>query len=324
MHGRRIAKISKNGESYRTLYHSNDSWIDFDVSGAVKNRYLFGDNVDQILARERASGALAWYATNELGTINRVVDAHSSDNPGAHYSYTAFGKNTVEGNTDMADRFRFTGREWDEETELYYYRARYYDPHLGRFISSDPARFKGGSVNLYAYVDNKPINYVDPSGQSAVEYLGPSGMPSFRDTLMATIGFMHGYLINFNFVGTFLSTGDIDKALENTEEFAKQRLLDLAKKAGGDATDATKHGPFGLDSYFGGIGVGVNIQPFKGSYKDSLIEYMVFAAVGRDTEIALTPTLGGLEQGTCVQLANLKANFYPQFALSDMLECFLP
>ena len=57
-----------------------------------------------------------------------------------------------------------TGREWDKETGLYYYRTRYYDPMEGRFISKDPLGFKGGDVNLFAYVGNQPINFVDPYG----------------------------------------------------------------------------------------------------------------------------------------------------------------
>jgi RHS repeat-associated protein len=57
----------------------------------------------------------------------------------------------------------FTGREWDPEIGLYYYRARYYDPRMGRFISEDPIRFLGG-VNFYAYVLDRPINAKDPNG----------------------------------------------------------------------------------------------------------------------------------------------------------------
>ena len=57
----------------------------------------------------------------------------------------------------------YTGREWDKETGLYYYRARYYDPMEGRFISKDPSGFEGG-INLWAYVQNNPINRTDPSG----------------------------------------------------------------------------------------------------------------------------------------------------------------
>jgi RHS repeat-associated protein len=57
----------------------------------------------------------------------------------------------------------FTGREWDPETNLYYYRARYYDPKVGRFISEDPIGFDGG-VNFYGYADAGPTTATDPSG----------------------------------------------------------------------------------------------------------------------------------------------------------------
>jgi RHS repeat-associated protein len=67
--------------------------------------------------------------------------------------------------------FAYTGREWDPETKLYYYRARYYDPNIARFISEDPARQNrlapsvwADSTSVYAYVRNNPTNSADPSG----------------------------------------------------------------------------------------------------------------------------------------------------------------
>ena len=89
------------------------------------------------------------------------------------YSYDSFGKITPL--TNFQNSFTFTGREWDKETGLYYYRARYYDPMEGRFISKDPISYAGGDVNLYGYVQNNPINFYDPFGlfdrKSAVDYL---------------------------------------------------------------------------------------------------------------------------------------------------------
>jgi RHS repeat-associated protein len=65
--------------------------------------------------------------------------------------------------------YAFTGREWDPETNLYYYRARYYDPTAGRFLSEDPLplterRFR--ETNAYVYVANNPVNFTDPDGLS--------------------------------------------------------------------------------------------------------------------------------------------------------------
>ncbi len=62
----------------------------------------------------------------------------------------------------------YTGREMDGETGLIYYRARYYDPKVGRFISEDPVRWRDGDANLYAYVKNNPVRFVDPTGRVPV------------------------------------------------------------------------------------------------------------------------------------------------------------
>ena len=62
-----------------------------------------------------------------------------------------------------ANGHAFTGREWDAEARLYYYRARYYDPKLGRFISEDPTGFESG-VNFFRYVANNPVRFNDPLG----------------------------------------------------------------------------------------------------------------------------------------------------------------
>jgi RHS repeat-associated protein len=80
-----------------------------------------------------------------------------------HITYDSFGR--IVGQTNPIDlRFAYTGREWDGETGQYYYRARYYDPADGRFISEDPIGFNAGDSNLSRYVKNNVINYQDPLG----------------------------------------------------------------------------------------------------------------------------------------------------------------
>jgi RHS repeat-associated protein len=80
-----------------------------------------------------------------------------------HIHYDNFGRITQQTGT-LSNRFWYTGREWDSETGLYYYRARYYDPRIGRFIGEDPIGFGGQDPNLYRYVANHSIGLTDPYG----------------------------------------------------------------------------------------------------------------------------------------------------------------
>jgi RHS repeat-associated protein len=63
--------------------------------------------------------------------------------------------------------YAFTGREWDSEGGLYYYRARYYDPKIGRFIRPDPLGFIA-DLSFYTYADNRPTTLFDPLGLQAL------------------------------------------------------------------------------------------------------------------------------------------------------------
>ncbi|MFY9531400.1 MAG: RHS repeat-associated core domain-containing protein, partial [Candidatus Acidiferrales bacterium] len=77
-------------------------------------------------------------------------------------------------------RFKFTGREWDSEIGQYYYRARYYLPAPGRFITEDSAAFDAGDVDLYRYVANNPLNRDDPTGHDGTG-LPNVPNPTYRD-----------------------------------------------------------------------------------------------------------------------------------------------
>ena len=81
-----------------------------------------------------------------------------------HVEYTAFGRH-ANGTAPIADfLFGFTGRPFDDDAALYDYRARWYDPEVGRFASEDPLGFAAGDANLYRYAGNSPVMHVDPSG----------------------------------------------------------------------------------------------------------------------------------------------------------------
>jgi RHS repeat-associated protein len=85
-----------------------------------------------------------------------------------HIRYDSFGKITSETNAAVDFLFAYTGRERDEETGLYYYRARYYDPAVGRFVSEDPLGLAAGDTNLVRYVGNFSIGSVDPTGENQI------------------------------------------------------------------------------------------------------------------------------------------------------------
>jgi len=121
---------------------------------------LLTGGIDQFLARTVGTSTQT-YLTDALGSTIGLAD--SAGSVVTSYAYTPFGDTTTIG-ADSDNGFQFTGRENDGGTGLYYYRARYYNPVLGRFISEDPIGFAAGDVNLYAYVANSPTNAVDPSG----------------------------------------------------------------------------------------------------------------------------------------------------------------
>lgn len=77
-------------------------------------------------------------------------------------SYDSFGNQT---NTSFSSRYQYTGREYDPLSGFYYYRARWYDAKIGRFVSEDPIGFGGGDINYYGYVGNNAPNLNDPSGE---------------------------------------------------------------------------------------------------------------------------------------------------------------
>lgn len=85
------------------------------------------------------------------------------------YTYDSFG-NIVATTGSLTNSFRYTGREFDTETSLYYYRARYYDQPTGRFLSEDPLGFLAGR-NFYSYVTNDSLNFTDPLGLSQNDVL---------------------------------------------------------------------------------------------------------------------------------------------------------
>jgi RHS repeat-associated protein len=156
--GRRVQRYIVGGkENTKFIYDGQDVLVD-DNSGTL-TKYLNGAGIDNKL-RSQTGSTVNYFLADHLGSTNGLTD--SSGNLTASTNYDAFGNAT---NAEFPSRYQFTGREYDSFTGLHYYRARFYDANLGRFISEDPIGFAGGDVNLYGYVWNNPLKWTDPTGK---------------------------------------------------------------------------------------------------------------------------------------------------------------
>jgi RHS repeat-associated protein len=163
--GRRIQK-TVNGVTTKYAYDGSDIVTQYDGAGNPIAGYVFSLAIDDPLSVTQAGGTY-FYHKDSLGSITDLTD--STGNAVQSYDYGSFG-NIVGTSGTLTQPFTFTGREFDAETGLYYYRARYYDAKAGRFISRDPLGFAAGDVNTYRYVGNSFPNYVDPWG---LEFITP-------------------------------------------------------------------------------------------------------------------------------------------------------
>jgi RHS repeat-associated protein len=101
---------------------------------------------------------------DQKGSVRDVIN--NSGTVLDHIVYDSYGNILSQTNSAYQARFTYTGMQLDAATGLYFDNARYYDPATGRFISQDPTGFAGGNTNLNGYVNNDPINLVDPTGLS--------------------------------------------------------------------------------------------------------------------------------------------------------------
>ena len=161
--GRRVYKSSSGGTS-NFAYDGADLIEETNASGTVVARYTQTEDIDEPIAMLRSS-ATSYFEADGLDSVTSLSNGAGS--LAQTYTFDSFGKQT--GSSGSLDNpFRYTGRESDSETGLYYYRARYYDPSSGRFVGEDPLQFGGNDTNFYNYVGGGVINYTDPSGLDRV------------------------------------------------------------------------------------------------------------------------------------------------------------
>ena len=172
---------------YNFYIFDGEHWVvEFDASNVIASNALYGRRMDELIARSNGAAPAGsqgqWFFPDRNGNISLITD--STDVILESYRYDAFGKPSIFdgsgapiGATGINNRFMFTGREWRNIFGFYEYRARAYNPTIGRFMSEDPKGFDAGDYNLYRYVGNNPMNLSDPSGMGAEK--GNDGTYSF-------------------------------------------------------------------------------------------------------------------------------------------------
>jgi RHS repeat-associated protein len=116
-----------------------------------------------------ADGTTYRLISDHLGSVRLVVDA-TTGVVAQRVDYDEFGKVTSDTNPGFQP-FGFAGGLYDADTGLVRFGARDYDPDTGRWAAKDPILFEGGQVNLYVYVGNDPVNWIDPFGLDAADWM---------------------------------------------------------------------------------------------------------------------------------------------------------
>jgi RHS repeat-associated protein len=145
----------------RFVYSGWQRIADYDGTGnTLQERFVYGPGLDDALISVSSGGTTKYLHADRMGTIIATTDG--SGNLISQFSLSPLGEGTPSGTT-----FGFTAQRYDSETGLYYYKRRYYSPEIGRFLQPDPIRFATGELNLYTYVRNSPLTYIDPLGLQA-------------------------------------------------------------------------------------------------------------------------------------------------------------
>jgi RHS repeat-associated protein len=173
--GRRIQKSVNIGSQTKieNYYHSGQQVIEVrDGNDQLLRQYIYGNGIDEIIRMDKYEGdtfTSYYYHTDANGSVTAITDADGKLIE--RITYDIYGMPTfwdAAGNkiskSSIGNNILFHGREYDTELNLYYFRARYYDPIMGRFLQTDPMGY-ADSMNLYQGFNMNPVNFIDPFGK---------------------------------------------------------------------------------------------------------------------------------------------------------------
>jgi RHS repeat-associated protein len=171
-YGRRISTTNADGTVTRYLNDGQHVLADLDATGGVLRTYFYGPNTDELFAMTVYTGVVAqtYYAIRDhQNTVWAWVDGNGASVES--YDFDAWGRvlsvkngaGQILTQSAIGNRFLFQGREYSWMTGIYYFRARWYDPVTGRWLSPDPIGINGG-LNQFVFCSNNSINNIDPQG----------------------------------------------------------------------------------------------------------------------------------------------------------------